>query len=76
MQKIAKMQAKVNAIKRGDDAAMGTVETVLLLIAVVFVVAVVFMFITNKLKGGVDGIDKDVDAAKSYIDGNEITPKA
>lgn len=76
MQKVAKMQAKVNALKHGDTAAMGTIETVLLIIGVVVVVSVLFMFLVTKLKGSVDGVDKDMEAAKSYIDGNEITPKA
>lgn len=37
MQKVAKMQAKVNALKHGDTAAMGTIETVLLIIGVTYI---------------------------------------
>lgn len=76
MQKVAKLQAQMNAIKHGDDAAMGTVETVLLLIAVIVVVSVVFVFLTTKLKGGVDNVDTVVDNAKGYVDGSEIPAKA
>ena len=67
MQKVAKMQAKVNALKHGDTAAMGTIETVLLIIGVVVVVSVLFMFLVTKLKGSVDGVDKDMDLFPRWI---------
>ncbi len=75
MNKLAKVQAQANAIAKGEDAAMGTVETVILLIGVVFVVAVLFMFLVGKVKGGADGVEQDITAAQSYAGGN-ITGKS
>ncbi len=75
MNKLARVQAQANAIAKGEDAAMGTVETVILLIGVVFVVAILFMFLVNKVKGGADGVEADIDSAKTYAGGN-ITAKS
>ena len=77
MQKIARMQAQSHAIACGEDAAMGTVETVLLLIATVAVAALLFVFLTGKIKAPVDGVAKTVDNAKTYIpEGGAIEAKA
>ena len=76
MQKIARMQAQSHAIACGEDAAMGTVETVLLLIATVAVAALLFVFLTGKIKAPVDGVEKDIEAAGGYAKGTEIPAKA
>ena len=75
MNKIARMQAQSHAIACGEDAAMGTVETVLLLIATVAVAALLFVFLTSKIKTPVDGVSTDVEHAAGYATGTEIPTK-
>ena len=48
MNKFAKFQAQANALRKGEDAAMGTVETILLLVVTIVVVALLFVFIKEK----------------------------
>ena len=52
MNKFAKFQAQANALRKGEDAAMGTVETILLLVVTIVVVALLFVFISKKVNGG------------------------
>ena len=52
MQKFTRMQAQANALRKGEDAAMGTVETILLLVVTIVVVALLFVFISKKVNGG------------------------
>lgn len=64
--KFAKMQAKVNALKHGDTAAMSIVETLLLLIGVIVVAAVLFMFLVTKIKGSENDVESQLNPSSDY----------